>query len=477
MKTAELTGLTDLPARRGFLPKLLIACCGGPFLDGYVMSIIGVALIGINAELHPSTVEIGLIGAASLIGIFFGASIFGVLTDKVGREKMYAVDLLVLVAACAASIFVQVPWQLIVLRFIIGAAIGADYPIATSLLTEFTPSRKRGMMIGASALAWSIGAVVAYLVGATFLGATGTHANWRWLLTTSAILGVIVILARRGIPESPRWLLENGHPEQAREVARQIYSVDLDVTSAVANKTEAKASIRDLIRGIYGRRLLMCSVLYLAVVTPLYALLTFLPKILDGFNVSGDGISGLFVETAIIALIAVGSIPSLWLVEKWGRRPVAVVPLFIMILPLTGLWLWADGPLWFIVAAFCVYAFVSGGPSILVWIYPSELFPTEIRASASGMATAISRFGAATGTYLLPVSMLHLGSGVTMAFGAILTAVAFVVCLLMAPETKGRSLDAASSGQMPAQDPSPRRTRRSRVLPGDPGLVGLSPQG
>ena len=151
------------------------------------------------------------------------------------------------------------------------------------------------------------------------------------------------------------------------------------------------------------------------------------------------------VETVIIGLIVAGSIPALFLVERWGRRPVAVIPLAIMVIPLAGLWLWAGGPLWFIVAMFCVYAFVSGGPSILVWIYPNELFPTEFRATAVGIATSVSRFGAATGTYLLPLSIASLGTGTTMLFGAILTAVAFVICLFMAPETKGKSLEEVSS--------------------------------
>ncbi len=91
----------DRPAKRGFHTKLLIACCGGPFLDGYVMSIIGVALLGVAEQLNPTTTESGLIGAASLIGIFFGASVFGFLTDRIGREKMYALDLVVLVVGCA----------------------------------------------------------------------------------------------------------------------------------------------------------------------------------------------------------------------------------------------------------------------------------------------------------------------------------------------------------------------------------------
>lgn len=437
----------DRPTNRGFLTKLLIACCGGPFLDGYVMSIIGVALIGVGEDMNPTTTESGLIGAASLIGIFFGATVFGVITDRVGREKMYALDLLVLVVGCGLSVFVTAPWQLIVLRFVIGAAIGADYPIATSLLTEFTPSKKRGAMVGMSAVAWSAGAVAAYVVGAVVVGASGGNHNWRWLLASSAILGVVVILIRRGIPESPRWLMNNGRVADAEAVVERIYGVKLDLSQVTAdvNEPKAKFPLSSILKGQYGRRLIMCSALYLAVVTPLYALLTFLPTILEGFNISGEGPMGLVVETVIIGLIVAGSIPALWLVERWGRRPIAVVPLGLMVLPLAGLWLWAGGPLWFIVGCFCVYAFISGGPSILVWIYPNELFPTELRATAVGFATGVSRFGAATGTYLLPLSISALGTGTTMLFGAILTAGAFVVCLFMAPETKGKSLEEVSS--------------------------------
>jgi MFS transporter, putative metabolite transport protein len=433
----------DRPAKRGFHTKLLIACCGGPFLDGYVMSIIGVALLGVAGDLHPTTAESGLIGAASLVGIFFGATVFGFLTDRIGREKMYALDLVVLVVGCALSVFVTAPWQLIVLRFVIGAAIGADYPIATSLLTEFTPSKKRGAMVGMSAVAWSAGAVFAYIVGALFVGISGGNDHWRLLLASSAVLGVIVILMRRGIPESPRWLMQNGRIADAEAVVAKIYGTKVDLSSVrVEDATEKpKVELRSFFRGEYLRRLIMCSALYLAVVTPLYALLTFLPTILSGFSISGEGPTGLMVETVIIGLIVAGSIPALFLVERWGRRPVAVIPLGIMVIPLAGLWLWAGGPLWFIVAAFCVYAAVSGGPSILVWIYPNELFPTEFRATAVGIATSVSRFGAATGTYLLPLSIATLGTGTTMLFGALLTAVAFVICLFMAPETKGKSLE------------------------------------
>src|SRR5690349_18415561 len=106
-----------------FHHKLTWACAGGPLLDGYLLSIIGIALVGMTAQLHLTTADESLIGAAALIGIFVGGLIFGWVTDKVGREVMYTIDLLVLVGGSVLSIFVTAAWQLIVLRFVIGLAI------------------------------------------------------------------------------------------------------------------------------------------------------------------------------------------------------------------------------------------------------------------------------------------------------------------------------------------------------------------
>ena len=88
-------------------------------MDGYILSLIGIALIGFAHDIPASPVETGLIGAASLLGIFFGATVFGAVTDRIGRDTMYALDLAVLVIACGISSFVTDAWQLIVLRFLI----------------------------------------------------------------------------------------------------------------------------------------------------------------------------------------------------------------------------------------------------------------------------------------------------------------------------------------------------------------------
>jgi putative MFS transporter len=94
-----------------------------------------------------------------------------------------------------------------------------------------------------------------------------------------------------------------------------------------------------------------------------------------------------------------------------------------------------------------MYAFFSGGPNILEWAYPSELFPTEVRASAIGITTGASRIGAAVGTFVIPFALRDWGVGPTMMAAAVLTAIGWLVCVLMAEETKGMSLSAAAGGK------------------------------
>jgi putative MFS transporter len=437
--------IDDAPTSK-FHRKLLIACCGGPFLDGYVLSLIGVALVGFAQDIPTTPVEAGLIGAASLVGIFFGAVVFGALTDRIGREKMYALDLTVLVVACALTAFVGAAWQLILLRFIIGLAIGADYPIATSLLTEFTPKKRRGFMIGLSALGWSIGAMFAFLVAFVVVSVSGGYELWRWLLFSGAVVGVIVVLLRRGIPESPRWLMNRGRTAEAEKVIKLVYGEN--ATLPAMDDAPASGSfwqnVKVLRRPDYVKRILMCGLLYLAQITPMYALFTFGGTILAAAGIEGDNAATLG-EFLIALLFAVGILPALKLVESWGRRPMAVWPFALMVVPLAGLGLWTGAPVWFVIAAFAFYAFVSGGPAVLQWLYPNELFPTEVRATAVGLAVGISRFGAATGTYLLPIGLATIGLGPTLLIGAAITLVALLVCIAWSPETKGRSLAETSS--------------------------------
>jgi putative MFS transporter len=424
--------------------RLLFQSAGGPFLDGWLLSIIGVALIGMTPALQMSSADLSMTGAAALIGIFFGGLVFGRVTDIVGRQLMYTIDLIALVLCSVLCAFVTEVWQVVLLRLIIGVAIGADYPIATSLLAEWLPIKNRAAMLGSLIVAWCLGATAATLIGLGMIAYLG-ESSWRWILASSAVPGLIILLARFGTPESPRWLISKGRIAEAQAVITRVFGPDADLASInAAEATHHRASgFSLLLRGEYLRRTIFCGTFYLCAITPVFALYTFGPVIFRSFGIGNDG-GGDLGYALINILFLLGCLPALKLAETVGRRPLLLWSFAIMIVPFVALGLMPNAPVGMIIFWFCLYAFASGGPNILEWSYPNELFPTEIRATAMGLVTAVSRIGAALGTFFLPLSLEKYGDGPTMLMMAALTAIGFVVSLALAPETKGQSLADAS---------------------------------
>jgi len=429
---------------RPFHRKLLVACCGGPLLDGYLLSIVGVALTGITAEMGLSSTESGLVGVVALVGMFLGGLVVGPLTDRLGRRAMYTIDLTVLLVASVLCVFVTDAWQLIVLRFIVGFAVGADYPIATSLLAEWFPQRERARSMGGVIVAWYVGAMLSYVVGWAVTEVAGP-GGWRYTLGSAAVLSAIVLALRHGTPESPRWLMDHGRVDEAAALVKRILGTEVsreDLEAAREAEVE-KGSFRELLGGVYLKRTAFVAIFYTAQVIPMWAMYLFGPQMLSAFGLSSQNVSNLG-SALISALFLLGCIPAMRFLDSIGRRPTIIWSFVLMVLPLLALGVMPQAPVVMVIICFCLYAFFAGAPGILEWLYPNELFPTSIRASAVGAAVAFSRIGAAVGTYLVPVSLQTLGASTTMYLGAAITVVGLISCVLWAEETKGKSLSESS---------------------------------
>jgi MFS transporter, putative metabolite transport protein len=446
---STLNAFDDAPLSR-FHKRLAIFTAGGPFLDGYILSIIGVAMVQLAPEFDMSPSTQGLVGAAALIGIFFGASLGGWATDKLGRHLLFTIDLIALVVCSLAQGFVNSVVWLIVLRFIIGVAVGADYPIATSLLAEFTPRRYRGKLLGAFVTTWFLGAAVAYIVGQFLLDVDG---GWRWMLASAALPGLVIVIARMGTPESPRWLVKNGRDEEALEVIHRVYGEHVtldDLRTADQSAAHKPVSFRDLLSAGYGGRIAFIAIFWTCSIVPLFAVYAFSPAILSALNLS-DNLAHVG-SAAITVLFLVGCLVAVALVERVGRRPLIIHSFVWSGLALLALGLFPNAAPAVILALFAAYAVLIGGTQILQWVYPNELFPTEVRGSAVGIASSLSRIGAAVGTYLVPLALSGIGIGPTMLLGAAVTLLGAFVSIAWAPETRGKTL--AECAALPTPTPT-----------------------
>ena len=242
-------------ALRPFHYTIFIYANAGVFCDGYILSSIGLALITLTPRFNLDALATGLIGGATLFGILVGAPLFGHLTDRHGRRILMIADLCAFVVVAVLQIFVTNVWELIALRFILGLAIGADYPIATAIIAEFMPAKQRGAALSAMEAVWFLGAAVAYVAGYALLHAGGD--SWKWILASPALFALLGLLLRASAPESPMWLA-------AREMGEL-----------------GRSSFRTIFGPSFRGPLAFVSAMWLLQVVPLFAIYTYAPTVLD----------------------------------------------------------------------------------------------------------------------------------------------------------------------------------------------------
>ncbi|MCO7597389.1 MULTISPECIES: MFS transporter [Pseudomonas] len=439
--TSPNISVEDVPINR-FHQLLTLRSGGGSFVDGYVLSIIGVAMVQMSAGLGLSSFWQGMIAASALIGIFFGGFLGGWLTDRLGRKRVFFVGPTLFILASLSQFWVESAVALFLLRFSIGIAVGIEYPVATSLLVEFLPKKNRGPRLATLTILWFAGAAFAYILGDVILRQGGDEA-WRLVLASPALIGALLLLVRIGTPESPRWLLSKGRADEAEAVIRQVYGNGFSLRNLPEEPEQKKLSFLSLLHSGYGKRMLFVTMFWTCSVIPVFAVYAFAPKVLAALNLKGDWAS--VGSVAITLLFVVGCIIATRLINTLGRRSMLIHSFCWSGLALLGLGVFHAGSEMVILGLFGAYALFIGGAQVLQLVYPNELFPTEIRAGAVGVGTSMSRIGAAVGTWLVPMALDSYGIAFTMYAAAIVTLVGLVFSWALAPETRSLNLQQAAS--------------------------------
>lgn len=425
---------------------------GGMFCDGYILGMVGIVLALAAPVLELNAVWKGLIGASALIGIFVGSLVFGPITDRIGRQAMYLADLVAFVVGSVLQFFAQEPWQLFVLRLFMGIAIGADYAIGTALLSEFVPRRQRGALLASLNAVWTVGFVVAYVVG-YFFGTPG-DSSWRWLLASSALPALLVLLLRLGTPESPRWLLSKGRVDEARRVVTDYFGPEYGIENLSAEPQPGRTRYRMLFARSYRTRTVFAGGFWFCQVLPYFAFFTFLPLLFDSLGFGSD----FFAEMVVNLFLLIGAVLGVVVMDLLPRRAFVTWSFVVLIAPLLILGLYSAPPAWLVIACFAFFAIVVTAAGNLESVYPSEIFPTEVRASGVGLAASISRIGAAIGTFLLPLALDTVGVAITMIIAATVFGAGALLSWTWAPETRHVALLEASTAGSPIQaTPEPRR--------------------
>ncbi len=438
---------------RAFLNRLTAATGGGMFLDGFVFAALAVSLAGgaIRADLGitDNPLWLGLISIATLLGTVVGGPTLGYLTDVVGRKIMFMIDLCIFIASSVAMFFVTEAWHVFALGILLGMAVGADYAIGSPLLAEFVGAKKRGHYLGLLEVMWNVGYVLSFLIG--YLLLANFPQAWNIVLAGPAVPAVIILMLRHGLPESPRWLLSKGRNEEAQQIVEKMgnHFDGIDLQGEAEQKT--KWSI--LFSRAYLSRTLFSAIFWMCIVLPYFALQFFQADVLTTIGLKDPLSTALLGTCVALAGASIG-----WLLlDRVGRRPILIIPMFM-----TGVFLALVAfnqvlNLGNVITVLCFFGYLLfyGVMSILPGVYPLEVLPTSVRASGMGFAAAASRVGAVIGTFLLPLSLVHLGLLPTMLMLAAVCFIGGVVSIFLAPETAGKDL--TETGAISVVSPRSRR--------------------
>jgi MFS family permease len=437
---------TDIPARLDSLPfgrfhLLVIVALGITWiLDGLEVTLAGTLSgeIKDSSALGLSNAQIGLAGSCYLAGAVLGAFVFGWLTDRLGRKKLFTITLAVYLLATAATGLSWNAWSFSLFRFLTGAGIGGEYTAINSTIQELIPARFRGwtdLLINGS-----------FWVGAA-LGAGGSLVlldpavidpaiGWRLAFLIGATIGLVILLMRLWIPESPRWLITHGFPQAADAVVRGIeaqfssarsHEVNSPAGSKLRLRTRSHTPLAEVARTLFvtyrrrtlvGLSLMSAQAFFYNAIFFTYALI-----LTDFYNTPADQIGWYILPFAagnVLGPILLGR-----LFDTIGRK-VMIASTYA----LSGIPLAATAALFSrdvlsaqtLTMAWMIVFFFASAAASSAYLTVSEIFPLEIRALAIAFFYAIGTgVGGIAGPLLLGM-LINTGSRGSVAVGYIVGA-------------------------------------------------------
>lgn len=398
-------------------------------------------LAPISDHFGLTSAQSGVLGSASFAGMFIGALSAGVLADRFGRQRVFKASIVVWGLASVGLALAPTFESLLAFRFLLGIGMGAEFPVAAAVLAEFMPASRRGRYAALLEGAWPIGFICA---GALSYVLISGSIGWRGFFAVQAVLAVVALVVRRGLPESPRWLVSRGHLDAAEETLRRI---EASVASAhgaplpapVPEAIEAAPSaerpqpgVRGLVGGGLRGRTIAVWLVWVCLMTGYYGLTTWIGKLLAD--------SGLDVAKSIGFVLAMalwgipGFVSAAYLIDRWGRR-YSLAAYTIGAGVAAYFYGQSSGTAELIVAGSFMQFFFFGMFSA-IYAYTPELFPTATRALGVGTATALGRLGSVFGPVAVPALIGLGGTSLVFTASAALFAIGAAIVLTRLPETR-----------------------------------------
>ena len=432
-------------------------------LDGLEVTMVGNVAARMTEEgsgIDMTAGQIGTAGAIYVLGACVGAIVFGQLTDRFGRRKLFLITLVLYLVATVATAFSFSAWYFFLVRFLTGAGIGGEYAAVNSAIDELIPARVRGridLIINGS---YWLGAAGGAATTLFFLNADilPKMIGWRLAFAVGMLLAIFVFVVRKNVPESPRWLFIHGRNDEAERIVGEIEDgIEAETSQTLPppkktitvrqRKTISFVEIMKVAFTIYPRRAILCLVLFVGQAFLSNGITFNLGTIFNGFYGVAAASVPIFIILWSLSNFA-GPVVLGRLFDTIGRKPmisfsylgsavVAVVLAFVFNGEVGGEWLFL------LILAVCFFLASSGASAAYLTV--SEIFPMETRALAIAFFYAVGTAAGGIAGPLLFGGMIESGdrSQVAWAFciGAAVMALGGVAELLFGVKAEGADLE------------------------------------
>ncbi|QHK21775.1 MFS transporter [Pseudarthrobacter psychrotolerans] len=445
----SLTARLDrLALSRPHYKLLLIGGLGYSF-DGMDGAVVAFLLPRIQELWGLSNASLGLVGSAAPLGFFFGAILSGWLGDRFGRKK---VMLWALAFYCLMSVIAAMAPNFevfLIARIFAGLGAGAESVIIAPFLSEFIPPKRRGWFIGTLAGFFSFGFVGAALIG-RFVVPMGED-GWRWAQVMTAVPILLLLWWRRSLPESPRFLISRGRIAEATQVVERfeesvVKATGKQLTPLTAGneeiaKHEQKITIWNALKFMWSRamrrRTAVIWLIWFVITFSYYGFFSWIPTLLVGRGIT---VTKSFEYSIIIYLAQIpGYFSAAWLNDRIDRKN--TIALYLAGSALSAFWLSQSNDSGMILVAAATLSFFLNGTYAGVYAYTPELFPTWMRATGVGLASAVGRIGSILAPSIIGIFSVALGFGGVFVMTTVVLTIGVLGVVIFGASTAGKSLE------------------------------------
>ena len=338
LEVVHLVNGGHVQSRRGLL--ITFIALGGVFIDAYDFSSLGIGAVQLKQQLHLASWQLGLVSSAMAFSAFFGALFGGYFVDKMGRLKMFLLDLyFFVISALGAALSTNLD-MLIVFRLMMGIGAGLDFPVALSFVAEHSPQASRGRFVNLSYTNWYLAAIVGYLFSyLVYQMGVGTDL-WRFTVGFGAVPALIILTLRfRYMAESPMWAAQRGDAQAVKDVLSKTYGIDAVMKTKSHAAPLREYTVRDFLRIFappYRRRTILASVIAFTQSIEYFAVIFYLPMIaqmLFGHKLLYSILGSMFFS--VFGLI--GAFLQAWICDRTGIRRLALIGYIAVVIALISI--------------------------------------------------------------------------------------------------------------------------------------------